>query len=466
MSGIRRAVFASDLHLGSNATLDDFTRDVEFAALLETPQLNPSGDDRLDLVLLGDSFDLWQAVSEDECHQEESKRINLAYVPASEAVRLDEVRAKHLRWFEAVGRFAQRPGCRLVVVPGNHDHSLIDPTVQASLAGHLGLSGSPRLSFVNFYEDPTLRVYADHGNQYDRNNTYDDFARVDWKQDCPGYYFVKLFLNRLESRDPRIDNSPSGWGAVWHWLRRTLNFKLLAMAIRYYWQYSTDRRVPKRITPFADQPIAETPSTRGVPGHPAAPALLVAGRSARSTERFFSADPEMEEFLRGAYDASREVRLAVNEILAAQGSREGVRGTERGTARRRGPQRKPTGRPLSGTPRPSTRRRGEVPKPMGALRGVAATRGIAGPPEDIAWAENLFSEKPYFRDRLAPEAFRYVVFGHTHDALERRLSNGATYLNAGTWAAEDPGLPVVVAECPPGGAPTAKLLRLKDGRLR
>lgn len=103
---------------------------------------------------------------------------------------------------------------------------------------------------------------------------------------------------------------------------------------------------------------------------------------------------------------------------------------------------------------------------MGTSRGVAATRGIGGPPEDIAWAENLFSEKPYFRDRLAREAFQYVIFGHTHGALEHRLSNGATYLNTGTWAAEDPGLPVVVAECPPGGAPTAKLLRVKDGRPR
>ena len=465
MSGVRRAVFASDLHLGSNPTLDDFTQDVEFESFLELPELTPSGNDRVELVLLGDSFDLWQAVSDGECHQEKAKRIDLAYVAASEAGRLDGVRAKHLRWFQALGRFAERPGCRLVVVPGNHDHSLIDPTVQARLAGHLGLSGSDRLSFVNFYENPMLRLYADHGNQYDHNNTYDDFARVDWSQDCRGYYFVKLFLNRIEYRDPRIDNSPSGWGAVWHWLRRTLDFTLLATAIRYFWQYSTDDRVPKPVTPFAARGVAEAIPQRGLLDLPAAPQLLVSGSSARSAERFFSADTVMEEFLREAYDASPEVRLAVNEILEAQEKHEGVRGTTRGTARRGAPRSKPSDRGRAGTRKPSTRRRPEVPRPLGRVRGVAATRGIAGPPEDVAWAENLFSDKPYFRDRLTPGAFQYVLFGHTHGALEHRLSNGAMYLNTGTWTTEGPGLPVAVAECPPGGTPTAKLFRFKNGRL-
>ncbi len=465
MGGMRRVAFASDLHLGSNPRLDDFTRDIEFAAFLDLPEFKPSGDDQAEVVLLGDTFDLWQAVREDECHQEESKRIKLAYDPTSEAARLDEVRAKHALCFEALGRFAQRPGCRLVVVPGNHDHTLIDPALQTRLAEHLRLSDSARLSFVNHYEDRSLRIYADHGNQYDRNNSYDDFARVDWKQDCRGYYFVKLFLNRIEYRDPRIDNSPTGWGAVWHWLRRTLDFGLLASAIRYFWQYSTDRRVPKRVTPFAERRIAGAVPTDDLLEQPAAPGVLIAGGAARSAERFFSEDPVMEEFLREAYDASREVRLAVNEILEAQEGRERARGTRRGTGRRRVPHRKRTERPGAGKPRASARRRPEVPKPTSALRSLSAKRGIEAPPEDIAWAENLFVEKPYFRDRLTPSAFQYVIFGHTHGALEHQLSTGGTYLNTGTWAAEGPGLPVVVAECPPGGVPAAKLLQFRNGRL-
>ena len=93
MSGLKRAVFVSDLHLGSNPTLDDFTRDREFEVLLELPALKPGADDRLDLVLLGDSFDLWQSVSENECRQEKSNRIDLEYLADSEAQRLALVRA-------------------------------------------------------------------------------------------------------------------------------------------------------------------------------------------------------------------------------------------------------------------------------------------------------------------------------------------------------------------------------------
>ena len=52
--------------------------------------------------------------------------------------------------------------------------------------------------FGNFYENPELALYADHGNQYDKNNAYKDFGRFDWKEDCRGYYFVKLFFNRIE----------------------------------------------------------------------------------------------------------------------------------------------------------------------------------------------------------------------------------------------------------------------------
>jgi UDP-2,3-diacylglucosamine pyrophosphatase LpxH len=457
MSGIKRAMFVSDLHLGSNPTLDDFTRDREFEALLELRELKPRAGDQVDLVLLGDTFDLWQSVSENECRQARGDRIELAYTADSEARRLGGVRAKHQGWFEALGRFAQRPRCSLVFITGNHDHSLIDPAVQARLTRDLGLGGTTRVSFANFYEDPVLRLYADHGNQYDRNNTYDDFARFDWKQDCRGYYFVKLFFNRIEYRDPRVENSPSGWGAVWHWLRRIMNFKLLATAIRYYWQYATDARVPQRITAVGERGLAESAAGTEILDLAAAPGLLVAGGAARSSDSFFSEDPETEQFLREAYHVSSDVRRAVNEILEAQDiEARGKTGAARGIQRPARPGTRPARKP-------SARRRPEVPQAKEVARGPAVERGIVGPPEDIHWAESLFSDKPYFRDRLKENDFRYVLFGHTHGALVHPLSKNVTYLNTGTWSAAC--APVVVAECPPGGAPTAKLLRFEGGKL-
>src|SRR5512139_3312042 len=87
MSTQGRTVIVSDLHLGSNPTLDDFTRDDEFASFLTLPELTPSATERVDLVLLGDSFDLWQSVSEEECRQGRAKRIDLAFTGPGETSR-------------------------------------------------------------------------------------------------------------------------------------------------------------------------------------------------------------------------------------------------------------------------------------------------------------------------------------------------------------------------------------------
>jgi UDP-2,3-diacylglucosamine pyrophosphatase LpxH len=463
MADVLRTVIVSDLHIGSNPTLDDFTGDDEFAAFLALPELNPSASDRVDLVLLGDSFDLWQSVPEDECRQDNARRIDLAFSDVSETGRLDLIKAKHARWFDALSAFGHQRNCKLVFVTGNHDHSLVEPGVQGHLAQHLDLAGSRQLQFANFYENAQLRLYADHGNQYDHNNQYGDFGQFDWKADCSGYYFVKLFFNRLEFRDPRIDNSPGGWAEVWHWLRRIAHFRLLAAAIRYFWQYWNDPRVPSRISP-----VATRAAGAGVPGpqvieHPTAPVLLVAGRAARSKESFFSTDPTMEQFFRQAYDVSPDVRVAVNEILEAQQASEAPGGRPRGAGRALGPRGKPARRAAKRAP--STRRRPEVPRPVAVRGAPEAPRGLVGPPEDVAWAEGLFTVKPYFRDRLTRDAVDFVVFGHTHGALEQQLSNRATYLNTGTWATQESSLPVVVAECTDGGAPTARLRWFRGGAL-
>ncbi len=453
MAGVLRAVIVSDLHLGSNPILDDFTRDADFEAFLQLPEVQPMPEGRVDLVLLGDSFDLWQSVTDAECEAEKAREIDLRYGAISEVRRLAGVRVKHPECFEALGRFARQPGCTLVFVAGNHDHSLVQPAVQAALAGHLGLApGAPSLAFRTFYEDPDLALYADHGSQYDKNNDYDSFEQFDWQQDCRGYYFVKLFFNRIERRDPRIENSPDGWAGLWHWLRRVANFPLLAQAIRYFGQYWVDPRVPRRLTVRA----AGAPGEAAVIVHRAAPVLLVGGAVDRAPGSFFSHDPDMEEFFRVAYDRSADVRIAVNEILESWRA-----------AARRGPvKRKTPGLKSADRRKALARRRPEVPRPSGMPRRAAAEARLdIGPPEDVAWAQSLFGDRPYFRDRLEADIFRFVVFGHTHRELVYPLSGGATYLNTGTWATEETRLPVVVAETLPGGRATARLVHYQNRQL-
>jgi hypothetical protein len=83
----------------------------------------------------------------------------------------------------------------------------------------------------------------------------------------------------------------------------------------------------------------------------------------------------------------------------------------------------------------------------------------------VGWAERLYTDKPWFRDRLSVAETHFVVFGHTHGELVQPLSNGATYLNSGSWTGTDSRLPVVLAERAPGGEPSARLLHFQGGRI-
>ena len=162
----------------------------------------------------------------------------------------------------------------------------------------------------------------------------------------------------------------------------------------------------------------------------------------------------MEEFFRTAYAASAEVRVAVNEILETQSQRVGA------GAARRGPV--PRAR-VSSAPRP------EVPKPRRTARRAPrrASRGddrLPIVPADVGWAKGLFTAAPFRGAPLSPETCKFVVFGHTHTALEQPLGNGATYLNTRSWATTRPAQALVIVEASDGAA-VARLCRFEHGRL-
>jgi hypothetical protein len=107
---LRRTVLLSDLHLGGNPALDDFTHDAEFAALLALPELQPEAGTEVTLVLLGDTFDLWQAVSPQECAADEAVQVVLGDTRfRGPALRGDLRPARRL--VPGPGRFTRRPQC-------------------------------------------------------------------------------------------------------------------------------------------------------------------------------------------------------------------------------------------------------------------------------------------------------------------------------------------------------------------
>lgn len=255
MSGTRRAVFLSDLHLGSHPGLDDFVWDAQLAALLEAVELNPRPGGQVDLVLLGDVFNLWQAVTDEECQQEDCQCV-LASGLASDLARLDSIHARHPKVFAALGRFALRPGCRLFVVPGNHDHVLIRPEAQARLAAHLGVRPGQHLWFAPFYEDTALGLYAEHGSQFQANNAYADWGSIARQDEAAGFFFQTLVLNPIELLEPSVDDPPPfDWDSLWAslraflpWLASVVRPSRLRAILRYYLRYRSCPHVPRHMS--------------------------------------------------------------------------------------------------------------------------------------------------------------------------------------------------------------------------
>jgi hypothetical protein len=92
----------------------------------------------------------------------------------------------------------------VVYVFGNHDHAMVNPRVQARLvdilngAGDVGAGSPEKLSFGFYHEDPELRAYAEHGNQFSGEESA--FRNpADWTEEALGYYVLRFAWNRYQN---------------------------------------------------------------------------------------------------------------------------------------------------------------------------------------------------------------------------------------------------------------------------
>jgi UDP-2,3-diacylglucosamine pyrophosphatase LpxH len=421
---MNRAVLISDLHLtiGADNNIENFFSDDPFRSFLQDGLLQPGESDEVDLILLGDTFDLWEtALQNAEYSAPTTADIQLDYTGNDEVQRLQRVRQGHPAFFDNLAEFAGRPRCRLTFIPGNHDHTVVDASSVGQAIRTL-VGGNVRFA-VNF-DRPDLALYAEHGSQWDRNNTYADFGSIGLDGECPGYFFVRLFWNRLKSLEPRLANYPTDWRQTWHYIMPILRSHPLALAqaVRFWWQYRRDGRVSKPI-PFALEPAL--PGGAGVTAD--GPDILASG--AVSGGHVFAADPEIEHALREAYHREPAVKQAIDDLRPA------------GAA--------------------------AIPPADPALATGAFTFSPPAGLEGEDGAQALFDQNPTGRNAPLDESvYRFVLFGHTHKVGEKQLPNGAWYVNTGTWIGNPPPLlPVVVAEC---GGPAIRLGlgQFDGGRIR
>lgn len=212
----RWTVFISDTHFGVGKTADgnwhpyeDARWASEFKLFLE--ELNREGEGHTDLVLNGDTFELWQSLENDCTYPNE----NLSCTEPEALKRLQTVIAAHQAELDAIRSFASAGTNTVFILPGNHDAALTFPLVAGEVLKAIG-APSDRVKILadGYWLSADGRIYAEHGHQigWDTNqfsNWPTPFLRqgnVNYLQRPWGEQFVQRFYNFYEHKYPIIDN--------------------------------------------------------------------------------------------------------------------------------------------------------------------------------------------------------------------------------------------------------------------
>jgi len=195
---------------GSWYKIEDFRWDAEFAKFLD--KVNANGMGKTDLVLLGDSVELWQSIVSDCIY---SKR-DLGCSEADALTRLNRILSAHNSTLQQIGRFADDGDNRVYIVPGNHDAALLFPRLSGALLAAIGSRKTSRVVFKadGRWVSADSLILADHGHQIGKEvNRFDAWPvpfivekKIRYLQRVWGEQFVQKYYNAYEEEYPIIDN--------------------------------------------------------------------------------------------------------------------------------------------------------------------------------------------------------------------------------------------------------------------
>jgi hypothetical protein len=227
----RLYVFISDLHFnlgrrpgGDWNPIEDFRWSNALKGFLK--EIARRSDGKTTLVIAGDMLEMWQhpdlpcsqGDADHGCTVEEMGTLADAIVKA------------HAADLEALGAFASDADNRLVIIPGNHDSSLLVPSIQAKVAAALKAKAG-RVTFPpeGVWASPDGRIVSEHGHQMPLENINNwkkwptvtemlngkEFLRRPW-----GELFVHNLYDKVEKDNEIIDNLIPQSNGVKHLIKK------------------------------------------------------------------------------------------------------------------------------------------------------------------------------------------------------------------------------------------------------
>lgn len=221
----RLTVIISDLHLGQGkaSPYEDFRWSKALAGLLG--HVRQRSQDRADLVIAGDLFELWQHPRV-TC-RERNKNYGCSVGQMETIAR--QVAEAHRADLEELGRFASAGNNRVIVVPGNHDAALMVDRVWDLVHPYFKASqGRVCRADKGTWESPDGAVVVEHGHQIGIDvNGFPHWPEVTGKAGKQekmvktwGEGFVQNLYNKVEPDYPLIDNVQPMTNALWNYLKK------------------------------------------------------------------------------------------------------------------------------------------------------------------------------------------------------------------------------------------------------
>jgi hypothetical protein len=191
--------------------MEDFRWAAEFRLFLDA--VHQMGAGAIDLVLNGDTFELWESLT-DGCIDPRER--DAGCTEAEALARVRRVIAAHADELRALGEFAGRsPGNRVVLVPGNHDAALLFPSVARVVLDAIPApSGRVSVAREGYWLSADGLVYAEHGHQVGNEVNRFQGWPAPFRQVAGvkrlirpwGEQFVQSYYNQWEPKYPIIDN--------------------------------------------------------------------------------------------------------------------------------------------------------------------------------------------------------------------------------------------------------------------